>query len=405
MNEHRGAAADLRGRDARRVIEQLAAIERGSCSPGEREAAEWIAAALREQGAQAWVERPRVHGSYWWPLGLTSAAALLAACAAGRRRVPAGAGAALATAAAIDDLGVRGRRLRRLLPKRATANVVALAGDQRGGRTLVLVAHHDAAHSGTFFNPRLTSWLGREGRVHDHMPQPPRVMAPIVVGPALVSGGALAGSRWLVRLGAALCAGLIGSFVDIALRSAVPGANDNLTGVATLLAVARSLAEEPISGLRVMLVSTGAEEALMEGMCEFIAEHAWELPPASTQVLCIDTLGSPHLVLAEGEGMLRDHPHDARLKRTIQACADDAGITLQRGMVMRVGTDAYVALRHGYPVALLMSVGDDGVASNYHWPTDTPERVDYDTCVDAIVLCERVVRRLADHTAKAHSAV
>jgi len=387
------------------VIERLAAIDRGSCSPGEREAAELIAAALRERGATVRVEHPLVHGSYWWPLGLTSVVGLLAAGAARRRRLEAALAAALATAAAIDDIGARGRRLRRLLPKRETANVVAITGDPQAERTLVLVAHHDAAHTGTVFDPRLTSLLGREGRVREGVPQPPRVMAPIVAGPALVGAGALAGSRWLARLGGAVCAGIIGSFLDIALRPAVPGANDNLTGVATLLAVASSLQDEPVSGLRVMLVSTGAEEALMDGMDAFIAAHGAELPPTATQVLCVDTVGSPHLVLADAEGMLWVHPHDPELKRVIQACADHAGISLQRGIVMRVGTDAYVALRHGYPVALLMSVDDDGVASNYHWPTDTPERVDYATCRDAIVLCERVIRRLAEPDHEAHSAM
>jgi hypothetical protein len=42
-----------------------------------------------------------------------------------------------------------------------------------------------------------------------------------------------------------------------------------------------------------------------------------------------------------------------------------------------------------------MSVNDYGIASNYHWPTDTAERVDYATLGQVITLCERVVRRLA----------
>ena len=391
---------DALAAEARRMIERLAALDRESCSPGEHAAARLIAEALRERGATAWVERRPAHGTYWWPLGLTSLAGLVAAAVARRRRAWAAAAGIVAAVAVLDDLGSRRRWLRRLLPKRTTANVVAIAGDHQAERTLVLVAHHDAAHSGAFFDPRLAAVAGGRGRVGG-VGELAGVMAPLPAGPALVGAGALVGSRWLVRLGAGICAGIVGSFVDIALRPAVPGANDNLTGVATVLAVARSLADRPVSGLRVMLVSTGAEEALMEGMCAFVDAHLDQLRHGSAQVLCIDSVGSAHLVVPAAEGMLRARSHDAELMSLIGECAEEAGIAARHGIVMRMGTDGYVALRHGIPTALLMSVGENGVPSNYHWPTDTPDRVDYSSCVDAIVLCDRLVRRLANDAAPA----
>src|SRR5687767_7595976 len=70
--------AELRERVAR-----LAAIERASASPGEREAAELIAEELRVTGARVSVETERVHGSYWWPIGIPAAAAALAALRGG----------------------------------------------------------------------------------------------------------------------------------------------------------------------------------------------------------------------------------------------------------------------------------------------------------------------------------
>jgi hypothetical protein len=62
---------------------------------------------------------------------------------------------------------------------------------------------------------------------------------------------------------------------------------------------------------------------------------------------------------------------------------------------MRLGTDGYLALRHRLRAALLMSLDDEGGTSNYHRPTDTPDRVDYETLSDAIALCEAVARSLA----------
>lgn len=384
----------------RRWLERLAAIDRGSCSPGEREAAELIAAVLREQGARSAVEQARVHGTYWWPLGLTSGLGLLAAGAAARgRRVLAGVLGASGTLLVVDDLGVGRRWVRMILPKRATANVVAEMGDAQAADTLILVAHHDAAHTGFFFNPRITELAARALRRRraggGAAAAGPAPMLPIAAGPGLVAAGALLAVRSLVRLGALVCAGVIASFTDMAVRATTPGANDNLTGVVTLLAVAEALRERPVARLRVLLVSTGSEEALMEGMRAFAARHFPALDPARTRLLCIDTVGSPHLVLAEAEGMLQVRPYDADFNDLIGDCAAQAAIPLRRGVTMRLGTDGYVALRHGIRSAMLMSVDDHGVASNYHWYTDTPDRVDYATLQAAVTLCERVVRRVA----------
>jgi Zn-dependent M28 family amino/carboxypeptidase len=207
--------------------------------------------------------------------------------------------------------------------------------------------------------------------------------------------GALLGQRRLRRVSGLICGGIIASFAHIAASRTVPGANDNLTGVATVLAMARALHERPVEGLRVLLVSTGAEESLMEGMRAFAQRHFPALDPASTHVLCVDCVGSPHLVLACAEGMLQVRDYDPVFEQLIAECAEELGVPLRRGFRMRLGTDGYLALRHGLPAGLLMSMNDLGVASNYHWPTDTPDRVDYDTLANAVRLCEAVIRRMA----------
>jgi Zn-dependent M28 family amino/carboxypeptidase len=220
-------------------------------------------------------------------------------------------------------------------------------------------------------------------------------MTPVVAAPATVALAALAGWRRLTRLAGLVCGGIIASFAHIALSPTVPGANDNLTGVATLLALAEALEERPVEGLKVLLVSTGAEESLMEGMRAFAARHFSALNRDRTYVLCVDTVGSPHLLLAEEEGMLQVRRYDPGFTALVASCAADAGVALRAGVSMRLGTDGYLALRYDVPAALLISVDDYGGASNYHWPTDTPERVDYASLDGAVAICESVIRRLA----------
>lgn len=385
----------------RQAIAHLATIDRPSASPGEREAAQWIAAQLEEFGCEVRVEEERAHGGYWFPLGVPNALAGIAGLLARRggrrsRALAAGVGA-FAAAAIWDDVG--GGKLwfrRRFLPSRPTWNVVAEAGDRDAERTVVFVAHHDAAHWGLLFHPGVLPLVDRlaPGLLERSNTSPP-LMAPVIAGPLLVVLGALARRRRPLSTGTLLALGSAATFAEIGARSAVPGANDNLTGVATLIGLATELAERPLPGLRVLLVSTGSEEGFMEGMQAFARRHFPGLPPERTHVVCVDTVGSPQLTLIEGEGMLwmREYPDD--FKELVAACARESDVELGRGLRFRNATDGLIALRAGYPTVAIGSVTRLKVPSNYHWPTDTAENVDHESVSDAVTLCTAVARRLA----------
>jgi Peptidase family M28 len=385
----------------RQAIAHLAAIERPSASPGEHEAAQWIAAQLAEFGCGVRVEEERAHGGYWFPLGvpntLAGAAGLLARRGGRRRRALAAAVGTFAAAAIWDDVG--GGTLwfrRRFLPSRPTWNVVAETGDPNAEQTLVFVAHHDAAHWGLLFHPGVLPLVDRlaPGLLERSNTSPP-LMAPVIAGPLLVALGALIGRRRPVTAGTVLALGSAATFAEIGARDAVPGANDNLTGVATLIGLATELSERPVEGLRVLLVSTGSEEGFMEGMQAFARRHFPALPRERTHVVCVDTVGSPHLTLIEGEGMLRmrDYPDD--FKNLVEACASESGVALWRGLRLRNATDGLIALRAGYPTTAIGSVTRLKAPANYHWPTDTAENVDHGSVGDAVTLCTAIARKLA----------
>jgi hypothetical protein len=163
--------------------------------------------------------------------------------------------------------------------------------------------------------------------------------------------------------------------------------------VAALLAVARSLAERPTESVRVMLVSS-SEEALCEGMQAFGKRHLPELRRESTFFLILETLGSPHLLVLRGEGMIRMREYPVRSLALLDGLADELGIWLFPNLRLRNATDGIIPLAAGYECASLCSCTDLKQPANYHWPTDTPENVDYGTLADAIRLTEAVVRRL-----------
>jgi peptidase M28-like protein len=398
MTTTSGEAATSRGERewARELLEQLAAIERPSASEGEREAAEWIVTRLAELGAEARIEEERAHGTYWWPLGVGAAGATAANLAAlrGRRLLAAGLGA-LSGAAIADDFPPGQRRLRSRLSQRTTSNVICELGPSDAERTVVIVAHHDAAHSGLVFHPAIPETMFRRlGVPIELFDTSPALMWPLAASPLLALAAALSGRGGPARLGALLGAGYVAAMAEIGAREVVPGANDNGTAVILLLGLARALLAEPTSSTRVILLSAGSEESFSEGMKAFGERHFGELPRESTFFCCVDTVGSPTLNVLRGEGFLRMHEYPTAALALIDGLADELEIPLVPNLRLRNGTDGLEPLAAGYPTVTLCSVTDLKQPANYHWPTDTAANVDYGTLSEAIRLVEALVRRL-----------
>jgi acetylornithine deacetylase/succinyl-diaminopimelate desuccinylase-like protein len=151
----------------REVVETLAAMHRPPCSPGERQAAEWLAARLRRAGAASveledepsWGQFPPLTTAIG-TVGVAAAALVL------RRRPLAGVALAVLSVTALVDEAQNGPRLfrRALRRRRQTVNVVARSGDPVGERTLLVLAHHDAAQTGRVFDQTL------QRKIHERFP-------------------------------------------------------------------------------------------------------------------------------------------------------------------------------------------------------------------------------------------
>jgi hypothetical protein len=374
-----------------RVVRELASYERPSASDGERRAAEWLAGELRTAGCrEVRVEQEQAHGGYWWPLGLLNVAAL-AAATLGRRAAALVGG--LAAAAVYDD--VSGGRLwfRRALPHRPTYNVVAEAGDPQAERTVVFMAHHDAAHSGLVFHPALPRMaMERMPELHAKADQSVPILYGVFLGPLLLALWGLTGRRLLRVLGTCFAAGAACTMADIGRGSVVPGANDNLGAVGVIVALAHSLAANPPAGVRVILLSTGSEESFMEGMQAFGRRHFADLPRATTEFVCLECIGSPQLCVVEAEGMLRMRHYPEQSREALARAGEAAGVDLRRGLRTVAATDGLIALRAGYPTCTLGGVDETKFPSNYHWPSDTPDNLTWESLEGAVRVCEAYLR-------------
>ena len=383
----------------REVVFTLAAIDRPPCSPGEREAAEWLAERLRGAGAdEVALEDEPSWGTFPPTVTALAAGGALSALLTLRGHRFLGATGSLKAGLGLFDEVLNGPRVfRRLMrSEKQTVNVLAKAGDPEASHTLVVLAHHDAAQTGVIFDQTAVRTF------HEHFPsvipniktQPPQWWGAFA-GPILGLAAALTGRRVLAKTALTLNLGTVALVGDMWRSQTVPGANDNLTACAVLVALAEMLRESP-RAIRVWLVSAGAEETLQDGIRAFMDRHAAELDREATSFLCVDTVGSPRLMMLEGEGPAWMEDYDPGLRDTLARVAEENGLSLERGFRARASTDAIIPQRHGYRIANLSSVNEYHNLSNYHLPTDTADNVNYETVAEAAKVAYALATELAE---------
>jgi hypothetical protein len=133
----------------------------------------------------------------------------------------------------------------------------------------------------------------------------------------------------------------------------------------------------------------------MEGMRGWVRRHGPSLDPARTRIVVLETLGSPELILLEGEGMIWMSDYDAGVRDLLADSARQAGVPLRRGLRLGFASDALSAMRAGLPVATLASCDEYKMPSNYHSQRDVPRNVDYETVAAGARVAETAIRRAA----------
>jgi hypothetical protein len=361
-------------------------MPRGSASREEQDAARWAAARLEECGAVGvGVEHYRGRTTNSWSFAAHSAVALAGQLAGGLT----GAGAALLALVSLErDASGRFPWRRRLLGGSEGASAfgrVPASGERRGA--VVVVAHIDTAKTGLAWHPLVTQFGAERNLAR-------RRMEPVMGLQALaIAGSALAAllprrskARRLVGMpAAALNLLAIALNLDIARSPAVPGANDNGSGVAAALALARAFAAHPPRNVDLEIALVGGEESGMGGFHAWLERRRAALDPSRTLVIGIDTVGSGTPIVARAEGAVATHRYPEGALELVEEGARVAGEPEPGRWRIGGWTDPLVAAGRGIPATCILSVGP-GYYTHYHHPSDLPEFVDYG-CVAA---CARV---------------
>ncbi len=372
---------------------------RPSTREGERAAARYALRVLTEAGLKDVREEPFLSGrETYWPYALSLGAGLFGNILyLSKPNRTTG-----ALAAVLNALGAWGFYSeanfedhwgRTLLPKGVSQNVIGVIPAKEEARhRVVLMAHLDTHRTPIFYS---TPFLLR--------------LFSSLVGAAFVSlplsalltflrlFAFIPGVSGILSLAAAFQAFALGMSIQGETTPHTPGANDNGSGAATVLALAEYLAKHPLPHTEVWVVLTGSEEVGAYGADAFARAHGEDVREAF--IINVDMVGVGVPSLVEREGLIKSYYPDPELFRLAMEVAAEHP-DLNSGP-RRTGayTDAGVLAKHGLRPLTVDSVVPPGHPAEqymgyWHQTRDTFENVERECVAKACGFVWLLLRRI-----------
>ncbi|GAY26367.1 hypothetical protein ATG_15700 [Desulfurococcaceae archaeon AG1] len=237
-----------------------------------------------------------------------------------------------------------------------------------GSETIVLTAHYDSTKAAYSFNPTRVHRLGLTIKLN--------FASSIIVVFLTIAGSLLNSPSILIASFIASAPLLISTIILIhreLFHNYVPGANDNASGVAVLLGVAESLAkgfEDDKNKARIIIAFTGAEEVGLLGSHHLYREKQEVL--RNSIVINIDNPGIGDLAFTECEGTILTWCSHEEFRKIVREFSTLKGIRTVTYKLLP--TDATPLMRMGLRATSLMAF-INGMIGNYHWYSDTTDKV------------------------------
>jgi hypothetical protein len=284
-----------------------------------------------------------------------------------------------------------------LFPLGKSQNIIGTRPAARESRQhLIVMAHMDTARAGLFFHPRLSKGFRRAFQV----------MVGVAVALPLLTGL----GWWFQHPGFWYAQWPLAGYAGIVLLLLIhqeifspfaAGANDNASGLATLIQLAHEL--EDLQHTDLWLVATGCEESGLYGARLFLRQYPF--PWQNTYILNLDHVGRGQLSIIVKEGMLWAQDADPLLVEFAgQAEAGEISIDADPRTYHLINTDGLAAMRRNYRSMSIMAL-EGRHPSDWHWTTDTIERIQPDVIERAVRLVRRLARRLDGYAAEPSSPI
>ena len=387
------------------AVRRLCSFEgRLTGTDAERRAANDLAARLRNGGRRVEVEPTYVHPQWALVQALHCLLALAASLVALNFPVVGFVMALLTAVSMYLDLNGRFYLLRRIFFRRASQNVVSPGRRPDASGTLVLIANYDAGRSGSVYGRTWRRVLDRLGALIPAPFSPSRLAfwSVALLIPLIGLRMAEIEANWIsiAQLPPTLVLVIaIFLLVDIQLSPAVPGANLNASGVATVLSLADELDRDEPDELDVWVVLPGAGESLHAGMRSFMRDYRDEFDPDSTWFVAIEAVGAGEPRFEVSQGPVVSYGMPSRLTQLAEAIADadserDDPIGA-RPLRSGDGSGSLPAVIAGYPATTITCLQpDSSQPSAIHTAADTPDALDPEALEQAHRFVLELIRAL-----------
>ena len=398
--------------EAREEIEALVEFEgRGPGTDAERRAADHLADRLHELGREGELEPVDIWPN--WPLTYAIHVTLAVVGSVLSVTIPVVGALLVLLAVVLTFLDAIGLAIttRRLLGRRVSQNVISREDDDDKAGQLYLVAHYDAGRGGLAFHPTLQERRATVAKLlkRNLGPLQPLFMAMMVVLVCVLIRVPGIDSKILTIIQfipTVLLILALPLLIDTALASPVPGANDNASGVATVLRLAERFGGK-LEHFNVHVLLPGAQEALSVGMRGFLKKGKGDLDPVRSVFLNVDEVGRGTVRFTSREGLLLPIQTHKQLLSLCEEIAedhqpddddddedDDEDTPVIRSMVSRTTSDGYAARSAGFPAITITCKGSLDYTPGHHQRSDTSDRIDDEALERAYEFTSELIERL-----------
>jgi hypothetical protein len=374
---------------------------RGAGSNDERRAARYLARELRRGERQASIEtfwsRPNWALAQAWHAALAAAGSLVSVASST-------VGGAIVIAAVLSMLAdfLTGHSPgRRLTPERASQNVVSPPPAGSPAATLIVTANYDAGRMGLVYQPGLRRTAQTARRLLG--PLTPGWLGWLVILAVCIlvtaalrhsgqSGTALSVAQLIPTAGLVLAFALL---LELGVSSFGPAANDNASGVAVAIALARALDVSPPRRMGVELVLQGAGDGSMAPLRRHLRRGDHAHTGQNTIVLGIAAAGGGRSHYWTSDGPLVPLRFTPRLAELAQASGNSAPGHGGRGL-----SPAFAARFARLPSITIGSLDQSRLPAHSHLPGDVPAELEpgaADRLLElALILCDAIDASLPD---------
>ena len=266
-----------------------------------------------------------------------------------------------------------------LFPRGKSANIFGKIKPKEETRHLVLIgSHHDSAYEFPLFNK-----LGRNIIKFTYLTVGVGILTILLATVRTVNQLLDLGLQQVLDLLFVLplmgCVFIIYFALNLRSSRLILGANDNLSGVAVTLAIAKYLRKKRPKNTEVWVISFGCEEC-MRGSKRFVSNHAPELGEA--YLVNFDSVGVGQITIVNREKMFTA-THSGKLCKMLEESSRKAGFTVDVRAMDFGGTDAANFSKAGVNAATIIGLNED-FWRLWHSLEDTPEIIEVDklqTCV------------------------